>query len=144
MLSRPHPCLGWLHVTPTDTRKVMARLLQERDAALELDPSFSGMPQTFIDWTWQTWLPNHMYRYEKQIADHIAYLDLKIDGLNKDLEHIAPTPTLDVVDDWPRSTTRTEWFRLTSDLIQSVIADKDLDPDSLSQVEEAFISAGVL
>ena len=89
MLSRPHPCLGWLHVTPTDTRKVMARLLQERDAALELDPSFSGMPQTFIDWTWKTWLPNHMYRYEKQIADHIAYLDLKIDGLNKDLEHVA-------------------------------------------------------
>ena len=47
------------------------------------------MPPAFIDWTWKTWLPNHTYRYEKQIADHIAYLDLKIDGLNKDLEHIA-------------------------------------------------------
>ena len=54
------------------------------------------------------------------------------------------TPVLDVVDDWPRSTTRNEWFRLTRDLIQSVIADMDLDPDSLSQVEEAFISAGLL
>ena len=30
-----------------------------------------------------------MHRYEKQIAQHIAYLYLKIDGLNKDLEHIA-------------------------------------------------------
>ena len=62
------------------------------------------------------------------------------------LDHIAPTPVLDVVDDWPRSTTRTEWFRLTRDLIQSVIADMDLDldPDSLSQVEEAFISVGLL
>jgi hypothetical protein len=60
------------------------------------------------------------------------------------LDHIAPTPVLDVVDDWPRSTTRTEWFRLTRDLIQSVIAEMDLDPDSLSQVEEAFISAGLL
>ena len=60
------------------------------------------------------------------------------------LDHIAPTPVLDVVDDWSRSTTRTEWFRLTCDLIQSVIADMDLDPDSLSQVEEAFISAGLL
>ena len=59
------------------------------------------------------------------------------------LDHIAPTPVLDAVDDWPRSTTRTEWFRLTRDLIQSVIADMDLDPDSLSQVEEAFISAGL-
>ena len=60
------------------------------------------------------------------------------------LDHIAPTPVLDVVDAWPRSASKKEWFRLTCDLIQSVIADKDLDPDSLSQVEEAFISAGVL
>ena len=35
-------------------------------------------------------------------------------------------------------------FRLTRDLIKSVIADMDLDPDSLSQAEEAFISAGLL
>ena len=56
------------------------------------------------------------------------------------LDHIAPTPVLDAVDDWPRSTTRTEWCNL----IQGVIADMDLDPDSLSQVEEAFISAGLL
>ncbi|MDC0269281.1 hypothetical protein OAK57_01290 [Synechococcus sp. AH-551-N23] len=26
---------------------------------------------------------------EQQVAEHIAYLDLKIDGLNKDLENIA-------------------------------------------------------
>ena len=67
----------------------MARLLQERDAALEADPIHSGMPQAFIDWTWQTWLPANLHRYEKQIAEHITYLDLKIDGLNKDLEHVA-------------------------------------------------------
>ncbi len=67
----------------------MDRLLQDRDAALELDPSFSGMPQAFIDWTWQSWLLSHMHRYEKQVTEHIACLDLKIDGLNKDLEHIA-------------------------------------------------------
>ena len=34
-------------------------------------------------------MPANLHRYEKQIAEHIAYLDLKIDGLNKDLEHIA-------------------------------------------------------
>ena len=60
------------------------------------------------------------------------------------LGYKSQSPVLDVVDDWPRSTTRTEWFRLTRDLIQSVIADMDLDPDSLSQVEEAFVSAGLL
>ena len=34
-------------------------------------------------------MPANLHRYEKQIAEHIAYLDLKIDGLNKDLEHVA-------------------------------------------------------
>jgi hypothetical protein len=54
------------------------------------------------------------------------------------------TPILEGIDDWPCSASKKEWFRLTRDLIQSVIADMDLDPDSLSQVEEAFISAGLL
>ena len=60
------------------------------------------------------------------------------------LDPIAPTPVLDVVDAWPRSASKKEWFRITRELIQSVIADMDLDPDSLSQVEEAFISVGLL
>ena len=89
MLARPHPCLGWLHISPADTRRVMDRLLNERDTALEDDPSFSGMPQSFIDWTWQTWLPSHLHRYEKQVEAHIRYLDLKIGNLNHDLEQIA-------------------------------------------------------
>ena len=54
------------------------------------------------------------------------------------------TPILEGIDYWPRSASKKEWFRITRDLIQSVIADMDLDPDSLSQVEEAFISAGLL
>ena len=54
------------------------------------------------------------------------------------------TPILEGIDDWPRSSSKKEWFRITRELIQSVIADLDLDPDSLSQVEEAFISAGLL
>ena len=39
---------------------------------------------------------------------------------------------------------RERWLPLPLELIQSNIADMDLDPDSLSQVEEAFISAGLL
>ena len=35
------------------------------------------------------------------------------------------TPILEGIDDWPRSASKTEWFRLTRDLIQSVIADMD-------------------
>ena len=54
------------------------------------------------------------------------------------------TPILEGIDDWPRPASKKEWFRLTRELIQSVIAEIDLVPDSLSQVEEAFISAGLL
>jgi hypothetical protein len=89
MLARPHPCLGWLHISPADTRRVMDRLLAERDAALEVDPTFSGMPQSFIDWTWQTWLPSHLHRYEQQVQEHLSYLNFKIAELNGDLEKAA-------------------------------------------------------
>ena len=32
MLSRPHPCLGWLYVNPGDTRRLFDRLYAFRDA----------------------------------------------------------------------------------------------------------------
>ena len=51
---------------------------------------------------------------------------------------------LDGFDDWPRSATRKEWFRITRQLIQQTIADMDLDPAALAEVEEAFIGAGQL
>ena len=51
---------------------------------------------------------------------------------------------LDGLDDWPRSATRKEWFRITRELVASTIADMDLPPNELAQVEEAFIGAGLL
>ena len=51
---------------------------------------------------------------------------------------------LDGPDDWPRSATRKEWFRITRQLIQQTIADVDLKPAALAEVEEAFIGAGLL
>ena len=89
MLARPHPALGWLHISPADTRRVMDRLLRDRDAAVEADPTHTGMPQAFIDWTWQSWLPGNMHRYQAQVEEHIRYLDLKIGNLNSSLEQIA-------------------------------------------------------
>ena len=77
MLSRPHPALGWLYITPSDTRRVMDRLLRDRDAAVEADPTHTGLPQPFVQWTWETWLPSHINRYAKQIEEHIRYLDQK-------------------------------------------------------------------
>ena len=61
------------------------------------------------------------------------------------LDGICPEGSiLDGLDDWPRSATRKEWFRITRELIQQTIADMDLDPDALAEVEEAFIGAGLL
>ena len=61
------------------------------------------------------------------------------------LDGISPEGSiLDGLDDWPRSATRKEWFRITRELIQQTIADMDLDPAALAEVEEAFIGAGLL
>ena len=61
------------------------------------------------------------------------------------LDGICPEGSiLDGLDDWPRSATRKEWFAITRQLIQETIADMDLDPVALAEVEEAFIGAGLL
>ena len=51
---------------------------------------------------------------------------------------------LDGLNDWPRSATRKEWFRSTRELVARTIADMDLEPAALAEVEEAFIGAGLL
>ena len=51
---------------------------------------------------------------------------------------------LDSLDYCPRSATRKEWFRITRELVASTIADMDLDPAALAEIEAAFIGAGLL
>ena len=51
---------------------------------------------------------------------------------------------LDGLAEWPASTTRKEWCAITRGLIQQTIAEMDLDPAALAEVEEAFIGAGLL
>ena len=61
------------------------------------------------------------------------------------LDGICPEGSiLDGLDDWPRSVTRKEWFRITRQLVASTIADMDLDPAALAEVEAAFIGADLL
>ena len=50
----------------------------------------------------------------------------------------------DCLAEWPASTTLNEWFAMTRQLIQKTIAEMDLDPVALAEVEEAFIGAGLL
>ena len=44
------------------------------------------MPQSFIDSTWQTWLPANLHHYQGQVDAHLAYLDSKIGIPNSELE----------------------------------------------------------
>ena len=64
------------------------------------------------------------------------------------LDGICPdVPLLDFIgqeNHWPRSASRKEWFSITRELVASTIADMDLPPHELAQVEEAFIGAGLL
>ena len=58
---------------------------------------------------------------------------------------IAPEGSiLDGFVSWPRSASRKEWLAITRELIQQTIADMDLDPAALAEVEKAFIGAGLL
>ena len=50
----------------------------------------------------------------------------------------------DGLDGCSRSATRKEWFRITREFLASTIADMDLDPAALAEVEKAFIGAGLL
>ena len=60
------------------------------------------------------------------------------------LDGICPEGSiLDGFDDWPRSATRKEWFRITRELVASTIADMNPDPAALAAFEEAFIGAGL-
>ena len=47
------------------------------------------MPPEFEQWCKITWLPANLHRYEKQVRDHIRYLDLKLGRLNAQLEQVA-------------------------------------------------------
>ena len=62
------------------------------------------------------------------------------------LDHVPQTPLLEGIQDWPRSCSREEWFRITRAIVAGVIADmaEGLTDAELSIVEENFIAAGLL
>ena len=62
------------------------------------------------------------------------------------LDHVPQTPLLEGIQEWPRSCSREEWFRITRAIMTGVIADmaEDLDDAELSLVEEHLIAAGLL
>ena len=62
----------------------------------------------------------------------------RFDLISSFLHGIFPEDSiLDGLAEWPASTTRKEWFAITRGLIQQTIAEMDLDPAALAEVEEA-------
>jgi len=55
------------------------------------------------------------------------------------LDHILRVPLLDTVDDWPKSATRNQWFEIARKLVQETIAEMDLGPEAMREVEQAFM-----
>ena len=88
MLARPHPVLGWLHFQPEDSRRLLDWQLTLRDKALEADPSFIGMPASFVEETWVNWLPKAVAKpfYRDQLTAHIAELERQISNLSREIE----------------------------------------------------------
>ena len=92
MLARPHPIWGdWLHVQAGDMQRLMDRLLNDRDKALEVDPQHTGMPEDFKTYCRISWLPAHIGKpfYRNQAQAHVEALALRIENLNKDIERSA-------------------------------------------------------
>ena len=58
-------------------------------------------------------------------------------------DHVSKAQVLEI-NDWPRSATRKEWFRITRRILQDTIADMNLDPAAEAEVIEAFTGAGLL
>ena len=71
-----------------DSRRLLDRLLTHRDHALEADPSFSGMPPSFVEETWVNWLPKAVAQpfYRDQLTAHIAELERQISNLRREIE----------------------------------------------------------
>ena len=82
-ICRRHPAFGWLSLQGADTQKTLNTLLNHRDKALKVDPTHSGMPQSFIDWCWAEQLPSLMTVpfYRKQMEQHVQDLEDKSDRL---------------------------------------------------------------
>ena len=62
------------------------------------------------------------------------------------LDHIPQTPLLEGIQDWPKSCSQEEWFRIIRAIVAGVVADmtEDLNDEDLSLVEQHFIAAGLL
>ena len=60
------------------------------------------------------------------------------------LDHVPAVPLLESLDHWPATASRQHYFELTRELVADTVAQMDLPPQELAQVEEAFISAGLL
>ena len=110
MLARPHPVFGdWCFCQPGDSQRLLDKQLAFRDAALEKDSNFSGMPPEFEQWCKTSWLPANLGRdyYRRQAETHIQDLANKISRLQKEIEDRAGN----LLDERDRMIQRSLWLQ---------------------------------
>ena len=80
-----------MHVQAGDMQRLMDRLLDYRDKALEVDPEHSGTPEDFITYCRVSWLPANLGRdyYRKQAEAHVASLAQRIANVQRSIEEKA-------------------------------------------------------
>ncbi len=109
MLARPHPLWGHIfHVQAGDMQRLMDRLLDFRDKALESDANFSGMPEDFKTYCRVSWLPANLARpfYKAQAEAHVHTLARRIEILNRDVERTAGS----LLDERDAAVAEREWL----------------------------------
>jgi hypothetical protein len=72
-------------------QRLMDRLLNFRDKALEVDPEHTGTPADFVQYCRISWLPANLGRpfYRAQAETHLETLARRIENLNRDIEKTA-------------------------------------------------------
>ena len=77
-----------MHVQAGDMQRLMDRLLNDRDKALEVDPEHSGTPSAFAQYCRTSLLTENLGRpfYRAQAESHVANLAFRIENLNKDID----------------------------------------------------------
>ena len=69
MMSRPHPCMGWLYVNRPDWNRTLEQCLRFRDEAD--DPAASGQPAAYVEWVRSVEAPQLAVTYRSQFVAQI-------------------------------------------------------------------------
>ena len=86
-VAKAHPLLTWLRLEPRDYSRALDQLLIQRDRYLQIEPDHSGPAPGFVEWVWQTEVPQLLQkeRYRAQFEEHRETLELGLLAIDSDI-----------------------------------------------------------